>query len=132
MTTEQTAKTLLHKDGPGWSPDYGYYWAKDDIIYWEDGDTTKMEPGLLIRFWPGKTREGNAENYSEWSSEKRARIWKETLEKYEKREAEELEEFNKLKSEYGPIIDALTSTQIEAVLWWNSQEGLRFPHLSQW
>jgi len=43
-------------DGPGWSPDGGYFIAKDNVIYWRDGDISNLNNGGVIRILPGNFR----------------------------------------------------------------------------
>lgn len=61
---------LMHlPDGPGWSPDGGYFWVKGDTLYWEDGATWDMNDGCVIRVGFGPYE---CENFSAWTDEQRA------------------------------------------------------------
>jgi hypothetical protein len=56
--------------GPGWSPDGGYFWVRGSKMYWEDGDVWELKPGKapVIRLAVHKV---NCEDFSKWSDEKR-------------------------------------------------------------
>ena len=61
---------LMHlPDGPGWSPDGGYFWVKGDTLDWEDGATWDMNDGCVIRVGFGPYE---CENFSAWTDERRA------------------------------------------------------------
>ncbi len=85
-------------DGPGWSPDGGKFWKKGDKLYWHDGEVTNAN--LLIRVGMSGTS-CDHEDYSAWSDEKRAAIFKETQSRWEaaaKEEKRELEIRNTLRA----------------------------------
>lgn len=63
------------EDGPHWTPDGGYFWAKGGKYYWPNGDVTTVQPA---RLWDQGGNLHAVEDYSAWSDEKRAAIWKET------------------------------------------------------
>jgi hypothetical protein len=68
-------------DGPGWSPDGGYYYVRDGMIYWSDGEVGDTRKGQGPCRLGVNSDYSHVEDFSQWSDEKRAAVLAETMRK---------------------------------------------------
>ena len=64
--------------GPGWSPDGGYFWVRGHEIFWEDGSIGDITTGKGVPCRVGIGAPPTIEDYSQWTDEHRARVVAET------------------------------------------------------
>ena len=116
------------RNGPGWSPDGGYFWRKDGKLYWSDGDIT--DDGGMMRQMPcddPKSFYSGVENFSEWSDEKRATVRAEAQKKRDEYRAKSDAYIAKIEALCAIAKTKLTPEEYEAVEAYGYHEGTYWP-----
>lgn len=105
---------LTMDQGPGWSPDGGYFWVRGDFIYWADGEVGQISKGNF------PCRQGfgdysNVEDFSAWSDKKRASVLAETIRKRDEYKSAQNKYYTKRSELVAAARAKLTEEEFSAV-----------------